>query len=60
MSSGGQKTLQVLTLGCSKNQVDTEHLLSRLERHYRILPGEADERVDCLLVNTCGFIGDAK
>ena len=60
MSSGGQKTLQVQTLGCSKNQVDTEHLLSRLERHYRILPEEADERVDCLLVNTCGFIGDAK
>ena len=60
MSSGGQKTLQVQTLGCSKNQVDTEHLLSRLESHYRILPEEADERVDCLLVNTCGFIGDAK
>lgn len=60
MPSGGQKTLQVLTLGCSKNQVDTEHLLSRLEDHYRILPEEADGRVDCLLVNTCGFIGDAK
>ena len=53
-----RKRLRAVTLGCSKNTVDTEHLLSQL-------PGDAFEVVDdgpadCLLVNTCGFIGDAK
>jgi len=53
-------TLQVVTLGCSKNTVDTEHLLSRLKGRYEILPSDHSGRVDVLLVNTCGFIGDAK
>ena len=52
------KRLKVITLGCSKNTVDTEHLLA-------VLPPEgfavADEGpVDYLLLNTCGFIADAK
>lgn len=55
------KTVQVITLGCSKNSVDTEHLLAQLPPDkYRILPEEWTGRVDCLLLNTCGFIGDAK
>lgn len=58
--SSMKQTLQVITLGCSKNTVDTEHLLSRLEGSYEILPENHDGPVDCLLVNTCGFIGDAK
>ena len=53
-------TLKVITLGCSKNTVDTEHLLSQVQSKYEIVP-EGDERgVDVLLINTCGFIGDAK
>jgi len=52
-------TLSVITLGCSKNTVDTEHLLAAVERHYEILP-EGSPKADVLLVNTCGFIGDAK
>lgn len=55
-------TLRTLTLGCSKNRVDTEHLLCQLEEEdYCIVPEEDyDAAVDCLLINTCGFIGDAK
>lgn len=53
-------TLQVITLGCSKNTVDTEHLLFQVQDSYEIVPeGEACP-VDVLLINTCGFIGDAK
>lgn len=57
----GKKTLRTLTLGCSKNRVDTEHILSQVEGLYDIVPeSEEDASVDCLLINTCGFIGDAK
>ena len=54
------KSLQVITLGCSKNTVDTERLLARLEGVYAIIPEGTPGPVDVLLVNTCGFIGDAK
>ena len=53
-------TLRTLTLGCSKNQVDTEHLLAAVQDKYDILPENSSGRVDFLVVNTCGFIGDAK
>ena len=53
------RRLRVITLGCSKNTVDTEHLLAQLPPDaFCIVDG--DEPVDILLVNTCGFIGDAK
>ena len=54
------KTLQVITLGCSKNSVDTEHLLACVGNSYDVLPETERGRVDTVLVNTCGFIGDAK
>ena len=53
-------TLQVITLGCSKNTVDTEHLLYQVRDLYELIPEGEDRPVDVLLVNTCGFIGDAK
>ena len=54
-------SLQVITLGCSKNTVDTEHLLYQVRSSYKLVP-ETESRpwVDVLAVNTCGFIGDAK
>ena len=52
--------LQTVTLGCSKNKVDTEHILSQVEDLYEIIPEGEDIPVDVLLINTCGFIGDAK
>ncbi len=54
------KKLSTITLGCSKNKVDTEHILSQVESHYEIIPEGEDIPVDVLLINTCGFIGDAK
>ena len=54
-------SLQVITLGCSKNTVDTEHLLFQVQDAYELVPEkETRARVDVLLINTCGFIGDAK
>ena len=52
--------LSTITLGCSKNKVDTEHILSQVEDLYEIVPEGEDIPVDVLLLNTCGFIGDAK
>lgn len=54
------KRIQTVTLGCSKNKVDTEHILAQLEGLYEIVPEGEDIPVDVLLLNTCGFIGDAK
>lgn len=57
------KKLQTVTLGCSKNKVDTEHILSQVEHLYEIVPEDIQENgvhVDTILLNTCGFIGDAK
>ena len=54
-----QKKLKVVTLGCSKNTVDTEHLLAQLPADAFAIV-EDDQPVDSLLLNTCGFIGDAK
>lgn len=54
------RKLQTLTLGCSKNKVDTEHILSQVETMYEIVQEGEDIPVDVLLINTCGFIGDAK
>ncbi len=54
-----KKKLRIITLGCSKNSVDTEHLLAALPADAFELCADG-ERPDYLLYNTCGFIGDAK
>lgn len=61
----GGKRVRVVTMGCSKNRVDSEHLLMQLEAAgFRISPEEEcdieDAGVDTLIINTCGFILDAK
>ena len=54
-----RRRLRAVTLGCSKNTVDTEHLLAQLpSASWEIVPDGAP--ADVLLLNTCGFIGDAK
>lgn len=53
-------SLRVVTLGCSKNTVDTEHLLACLDGKYVFLPENGTDPCDILVINTCGFIGDAK
>lgn len=52
--------IQIQTLGCSKNRVDSEHILAQLEGAYEIVPESSMEPVDVQVINTCGFIGDAK
>jgi ribosomal protein S12 methylthiotransferase RimO len=58
------KKVQLISLGCSKNRVDSEHILKQLEASgFEISPeGEdlAGAGVDYVIINTCGFIGDAK
>lgn len=52
--------LQIVTLGCSKNRVDSEHVLAQVEDMYDIVPEDVAGPVDVQVINTCGFIGDAK
>ena len=48
-----------VSLGCSKNLVDTEVMLHKLiTAGYEVTPDETE--ADIVIVNTCGFIGDAK
>ncbi len=55
-----QKTINLISLGCSKNLVDSEKLLGQLPHdRYRLLH-DSDEDADIVIINTCGFIGDAK
>ncbi|BAF70585.1 30S ribosomal protein S12 methylthiotransferase RimO [Nitratiruptor sp. SB155-2] len=51
------KKLHVVSLGCTKNLVDTEVMLARLPE-YEIT--QIPEEADLIIVNTCGFIGPAK
>lgn len=53
-----RKKLRLTTLGCSKNTVDSEHILAALSNAF-IMVDDLQE-VDYQLINTCGFIGDAK
>ena len=55
--------IDVVTLGCSKNLVDSERLLSMLRRNGftpRHDPPEGSRPAPVVVINTCGFIGDAK
>ena len=48
-----------ITLGCSKNRMDTEVMLHELvSAGYEITPEETE--ADVVVINTCGFIEDAK
>lgn len=54
-----KKTLSIITLGCSKNTVDSEDLATRLYSRYNVVYGEHGN-ADIVVINTCGFILDAK
>ena len=51
--------INIVTLGCSKNRVDSERLAASLSHHYDIVH-ESEKKSDIVIINTCGFIGDAK
>jgi ribosomal protein S12 methylthiotransferase len=54
----GRKKIHILTLGCPKNLVDSEILMSKLKNKFQIV--EKPEKADLVVVNTCGFIDSAK
>lgn len=55
------KKVNVISLGCSKNLVDTELLLKQLSKAgYQTEIDIENSDADVVVVNTCGFIGDAK
>jgi ribosomal protein S12 methylthiotransferase len=54
-------TVNILTLGCSKNLVDSEHLLAQFRASgYKVLHNAYEESAEVVIINTCGFILDAK
>ncbi len=57
----GKRKVDIVTMGCSKNLVDSEQLLAQFHRNgYEIQHDPAEISGDIVIVNTCGFIGDAK
>lgn len=53
--------INVVTLGCSKNVVDSEHIMAHLDAAgYALVHDSNDTDARIVIVNTCGFIGDAK
>lgn len=54
-------TVDVVTLGCSKNLVDSELLMRQFDAlGYKVRHDSENPDGDIVIVNTCGFIGDAK
>ena len=55
------KTIDIISLGCSKNLVDSETLMGLMEAHgYKCTHDSDDPQGEFVVVNTCGFINDAK
>jgi len=55
-----KQKINVVTLGCSKNLVDSEVLLNQLSMDDFEVVHDSNDSSDVVVVNTCGFIGDAK
>ncbi len=56
-----QRTIDVVTMGCSKNLVDSERVIKMLENTgFAVTHNAEDFKGDIVVINTCGFIGDAK
>lgn len=56
-----QRTIDLITMGCSKNLVDTEHLMRQFQEYgFTLHHNPEATHGDIAIVNTCGFIGDAK
>lgn len=55
------EAINVVTLGCSKNLVDSEHIMAQLaDAGYELVADSNDFGARTVIINTCGFIGDAK
>ena len=55
------KKINIVSLGCSKNTVDSEKLLKQIQAGgYSVVYDPSDLTADTVIINTCGFINDAK
>ena len=52
--------INIITLGCSKNLVDSEVLMGQLKANNVSVTHQSDEKANIIIINTCGFIEDAK
>jgi ribosomal protein S12 methylthiotransferase len=53
--------INIITLGCSKNVVDSEKLMAQIQLGgYKVIYDQNDTSADTVIINTCGFINDAK
>ncbi len=56
-----KKTINIITLGCSKNLVDSEQLLQQYKiNNIKVYNDNFKKYTDIVIINTCGFIDDAK
>lgn len=55
-----KQLVNIVTLGCSKNKVDSEHLAAMLGARGLVVLHDANSITPIVIINTCGFIGDAK
>jgi ribosomal protein S12 methylthiotransferase len=56
-----KQKINMVTLGCSKNVVDSEYLMKQLDINgWEVLIDSNDPTADVVIINTCGFIADAK
>ena len=56
-----KNTIDIITLGCSKNLVDSEKLMRQLEANgYKVTHDSPRPQGEIAVINKCGFIGDAK
>ncbi|HOU26801.1 MAG TPA: 30S ribosomal protein S12 methylthiotransferase RimO, partial [Paludibacteraceae bacterium] len=54
------KTVNIITLGCSKNTVDSERLARQLAAIGYSVSFDSNDFSEVVIINTCGFIHDAK
>ena len=52
--------INIITLGCSKNTVDSEVLAAKWKEKGHEVVFESDKKSDIVIINTCSFIHDAK
>lgn len=56
-----KEKINIITLGCSKNTVDSEKLIKQLEiGGFKVTFKKEESKADYVIINTCGFINDAK
>ncbi len=61
INSSRKKKMNIVTLGCSKNVVDSEKLMKQIDAAGYFISHDPDDfSADIAIINTCGFINDAK